>query len=34
MIGNPAVGKSNLLTKYAYDKYDSSHKTTIGVIII
>lgn len=31
IIGNSAVGKTNILLRYATDKYRTSHVSTIGV---
>ena len=31
LIGNSGVGKSNILTRYVYNKYEDTNKSTIGV---
>ncbi|CAD8091274.1 unnamed protein product [Paramecium sonneborni] len=31
LVGDPRVGKSNTLTRFAFDKFEDGHKITIGV---
>ncbi|CAK80683.1 unnamed protein product (macronuclear) [Paramecium tetraurelia] len=31
LVGDPRVGKSNTLTRFAFDKFEEGHKITIGV---